>query len=231
MEVSAFQEHIGSSFSSTRIQTSEYTGNTHRFFRVANHQVLVGQFAFHFVQCNKRSSLGTSLHHNLAALNLVSIEAVHRLTISVQNVIGNIDDVIDRTHTDKAKLVLQPFRTFLHRYSLDGHSGITRAGFGIFHHNVDVHVMIVYLESIYRRTLQRSFMTVLNEPCVKVTCHTVVGAGIGTVRSNVHFKHVFALHVIVILGQCTRNYVSRQYDDTFVACTHANFIFGTNHTV
>ena len=31
--------------------------------------------------------------------------------------------------------------------TLMGYSSITRASFGIFHHDVDVHVVIVYLES------------------------------------------------------------------------------------
>ena len=174
MEISAFQEHVRSGFRRTGIQSAKYAGNTHRLFRVANHQVLVRQLAFHFVQCHERSSFGTSLHHNLATLNLVGIEAVHRLTVGMQNVVGNIDDVINRTHPNQTELVLQPFRTFLHGDALDGYSCITRASLRIFHHDIDVHVVVVHLECIDRRTLQCSLMSVLDKPCIQVAGYPIV---------------------------------------------------------
>ena len=174
VEVSSFDEYIGCSFGCTRIQATEYTGNTHRFFGVANHQVLVRKLAFHFIESHELGTFGTSLHHNLATLNLVGIEAMQRLAISMKDVVGNIDDVVDRTKTNQTQLVLQPFRTFLHGYSLDAYAGITRTSFHVFHFHFDVQVIVFHLEGIYRRTLQFSLMTVLNEICIKVTSHTIV---------------------------------------------------------
>ena len=231
VEVSSFDEHICGCFSGTRIQATEYTGDTHRFFGIANHQVLVRKLAFHFIESHELSTFGTSLHHNLATLNLVGIEAMQRLTISVKDVVGNIDDVVDRTKTNQAQLVLQPFRTFLHSHTLDAYAGITRTSFHVFHFHFDVQVIVFHLEGIYRRTLQFSLMTILNQVSIKVASHTIVWASIGTVWSDVHFEHIFALDVVVILGRSTRYGIFRKHDDTGMAGTDTDFVFGTNHTV
>ena len=174
MEVGTFQEYILCGFGSTGIQSTEYTGDTHRLFRVTDHQVTIRQRTFHFVQCHELGTFGNSLHHNLTTFDLIGIEAVHRLTVCMYNVVGNIDNVIDRTKANQTELVLQPGRTFLHGHSLDGYPGITRTGFGIFHLDVDVHIVVVYLERINRRTFQGSLIAVLNQPGIQVTRYAIM---------------------------------------------------------
>ena len=71
----------------------------------------------------------------------------------MENVVSDIDDVVDRTQTYQAQLILQPFRTFLYGYTLDCYTGITRASFHVFDFNINVKFIVFYLESINRRTL------------------------------------------------------------------------------
>ena len=99
---------------------------------------------------------------------------MHRLTVGVKDIIGNIDDVVDRTYTDQTQLVLQPFGTFLYGHVLDGNACVAGTCFCVLNNNINVHIVVVYLEGIYRRTLQCSLTTVLNKPCIQVARYTVV---------------------------------------------------------
>ncbi len=48
------------------------------------------------VEGNKLGALRLGAHHNLVALHHVGIEAVHRLTVGHHNIVGDVDDVVDR---------------------------------------------------------------------------------------------------------------------------------------
>ena len=231
MEICTFEEYIFCCFCSSRIESTEYSGDTHRFFCITDHQVTVRKLTFYFIQSNELSSFGTSFYYNLTAFNLVSIETVHRLTICMKNVIGNIDNIVDRTYTDKTQFVLQPFGTFLYCYVLDSNTCITGTSFSVFYHNINVHIVIVDLECIYRRTFQCCLTSVLNQPCIQIACNAIVRAGIRTVRSNIYLQHVIALDIIIVFGKSSRYNIFRKYNDTFVACTDTDFVFSANHTV
>ena len=156
---------------------------------------------------------------------------MHRLSVSVKYVVSDVNDIVYRTNADKTKLVLQPFGTFFNGNVLDSHTSITRTRFGVFYHYIDIHIMVVYLKLACFRTMQRCLITVLYQPCIQVASYTVVRASVGTVRSDVHFEHIVALNVIIILGQCAWNYILRKYDDTVMAGAYTDFVFCTNHSV
>ncbi len=185
----------------------------------------------HTVQRHERSAFRYGLHHNLSAFNLVGIEAVHRLTVSVKDIIGDVHDVINRTQANCLQFILKPFRAFLHRNVAYYDSRITRASLGVFYHYINVQFVIVHRKSFHRRAFQGSFVSVLNQPSIQVTCHTVVRTSIRTVGRNVHFQHIIALDIVIILRQCAWHNVIGQHDNTFMTGTDADFVFGANHSV
>ena len=230
MEISTFNEYICRSFRRTGVQSAEYTGNTHGLFLVTNHQVAFVQFTFHLIQRNERSSFRHCLYNYFIAFYLSGIEAVQRLTESMNDIISNIHYIINRTHPDQTQFVLQPFRAFLHSDTFHRNTGIMRTSFAVFHLHFNIQVMVFHFKTVYRRTLQSSLFAVLNQISVQVTSHPIVRASVRTVRRNVHFKHIVALDIIIILGKRTRNSIFRQYDNTCMIRTDTDFVFGTNHT-
>ena len=50
------------------------------------------------------------LDNDLVALHHISVEAVERLAVSHHYVVGDINDVVDRTKTDYRELFLEPLR-------------------------------------------------------------------------------------------------------------------------
>ena len=230
MEISTFDENIRCSFRRAGIQSAKYARNAHGFFLIANHQVAVTQLTFHLVQCNERSSFGHCLYDNFITLYLTGIKAMQRLSESMDNVISDIHYIINRTHTDQTQFILQPFRTFLYSHSFHGNTGIMRTRFTVFNLYFNIQIMVFHFKVIHRRTLQSCLLTVLNQISIQVTGYPVVRACIRTVRSDIHFKHIIALDIIIIFGKSTRDSIFRQNDDTCMIRTDTDFIFSTNHT-
>ena len=155
---------------------------------------------------------------------------MQRLSESMDNVISDIHYIINRTHTDQTQFILQPFRTFLYSHSFHGNTGIMRTRFTVFNLYFNIQIMVFHFKVIHRRTLQSCLLTVLNQISIQVTGYPVVRACIRTVRSDIHFKHIIALDIIIIFGKSTRDSIFRQNDDTCMIRTDTDFIFSTNHT-
>ena len=49
------------------------------------------------------------LYNDLIAFHHICIEAMEWLTVSHHHIVGNINDVIDRTKSDNRELFLEPF--------------------------------------------------------------------------------------------------------------------------
>ena len=64
----------------------------------------------------------------------------------MNDIISNINYIIDRTHTDQAQFILQPFGTFLHRNVFHRNTGIVRTGFAVFHYYFDVQIVVFYFK-------------------------------------------------------------------------------------
>ena len=174
MEISTFDKYICRSFRRTGIQSAEYTGNTHRFFFVADHQIAFVQLAFHFIQCDEWSAFRQCLDNYFIAFYLSGIEAMQWLTESMNDIISDIHYIINRTYTDQAQFILQPFGAFLHSNAFHRNAGIVRTGFAVFNHYFDIQIMIFHLKSIYRWTLQSSLLAILNQVSIQVAGHTIV---------------------------------------------------------
>ena len=56
-------------------------------------------------------------------------------------------------------------------------------------------------------------------------------SSVHTVRSDIHFQHVVALYIIILLGRSSYNCISRQYDNTGMVCPDTDLVFRTDHSV
>ena len=149
MKISTFDKYICCSFCRTGIQSTEYTGNTHSFFLIADHQVTFVQLTFHTIQCHKRSTFRHRFHNYFPTLDFICIKAVQRLSESMNNIIGDIYYIINRPHTNKMKFILQPFRAFFHCHPLYSNTGIARTCFTILYCYLNIKIMIFYGKSLY----------------------------------------------------------------------------------
>ena len=79
--------------------------------------------------------------------------------------------------------------------------------------------------------MQCRLLAVLDEVSIEVTRHAVVAARIRAVGSDIHFDDKVALQVVVT--RCGQSHLSilGQHDDAVVACSHSDFILGTNHSI
>ncbi len=77
----------------------------HGLFLVTNHQVAFIQFTFHLIQRNERGSFRHCLYNYFIAFYLSGIEAMQRLTESMNDIISNIHYIINRTHPDQTQFV------------------------------------------------------------------------------------------------------------------------------
>ena len=116
MESGRFQEYILSLFRHTGIESAKYTGDTHRLFHIANHQITVGQRTFHTIERHKLGTFRRRAYHDFITFDLIGIERVQRLSYAVQDIVRDIHHVINGTQADHLQTVLQPFRTFLYSY-------------------------------------------------------------------------------------------------------------------
>ena len=99
---------------------------------------------------------------------------MQRLSVCEQYVVGDIDDIVDGMKADGGKLVLEPVGTLLNGDTLDAYAGITRASLGILNVNVNLEILVIYLEAVNIRTVQSGLVTVLEQPCIEITCYAPV---------------------------------------------------------
>ena len=153
VEIGALDEHIRRSFGRTGIQSAEHTGNAHRFFFIADHQVAFVQFTLHAIKSYKRSTSRHGLYNHLTAFNLICIEAVQRLAESMDDIVGNIHHIIDRTQADNTQLILQPFGAFFHCNPFHRNAGISGTCLAVLYSYFNIQIVIFYRKSVYRRFL------------------------------------------------------------------------------
>ena len=149
IEVSALKEDVNRLLGSTRLQAAKDAGNTHRFLGIAYHEVVLREFALYPIECHEGSTLGHGLHHYLATLYLVGIEAVEGLAIGMEDIVGDVHDVVDGTEADGSQSVLQPFGTLLYSNTLDTHAGIARTSSFAHHLDGDGQFVVVHSKRLH----------------------------------------------------------------------------------
>ena len=174
MEVGALQHHVCGGVVRAATLAAENSGNAHRLLCIADAEVVLAESVLLTVKSDKLGAFRLGADHNLVASHHVSVEAMHRLTVSHHHVVGDVHDVVDRTQTDDLQLVLKPLGALLHLTTRDRHAGIALASLRILNLHVNGEVVIVYCKFRAVRTMQRCLMTVALEPSIEVACHTPV---------------------------------------------------------
>ena len=174
MEICTFEKHIRCGLCRTGIKTSENTGNTHSVFFVTDHQIAFIQLTFNAIQRDKRCAFRHCFHNHLAPFYFVCVKAMKRLPESMHNVICDIHYIINRTQTDDAKLILQPFRTLFNSNPFHSNTCITWTCLTVFYSYLDVQIMIFDSKSIDRRSGQCSLFAILYQISIQVACHPIV---------------------------------------------------------
>ena len=181
------------------------------------------------VESDELLSLVLVLDNNFVALHHVCIKAMHRLTISHHDVVGDVDDIINRTKTYDGQPVLQPFRRLLHFAPRNAHASVAAACFRILDFNVNRKRVVCHLKFVAIRTMKRCLHTIGLHPRIEVACHAVVRETVGAVCRDVHFDEPIALDVVVLGSRSTHLCIFRQDDDAGMVVADAYLVFCTNH--
>ena len=125
IEICALKEYVYCIFCNARLLAAEYTCEAHWLFCVGNHEICCAKSALYAVEGHKLLSFLCSAHYHLAAGNLRCIECMKRLADLMENEVGDVDNVVDRSETDRKKFLLKPLRRGCHLDTLDSSSGIS----------------------------------------------------------------------------------------------------------
>ena len=229
MEIGALEHHAVCGLIGAAAFSSEHAGYAHGVLFVADGQVVRSQFVLHAVECDEGRAFGQRLHHDMVTFHHVGVEAVEGLSVGHHHIVGDVYDIVDGSESHRIEPVLEPFGRLLHLAAGDADAGVSLAGLLVFDGHPDGQVVIVDLEILAARTMQRRLIAVGLEPRVEVACHSPVREGVGTVGGDVHLDEPVALQVIVFSSRCAHLCVVGQYDDAGVVVTDTDFVFGTDH--
>ena len=110
IEAGAFQKDIFCFIRNTTVQAAKNTGDTHSFFRIADHQVFAAQFPFFFIKSDKTGTLFQVFNDHHTSGDLICIKSMQGLAGFMLNEIGDIHQVVDRPQADRFQSLLQPLR-------------------------------------------------------------------------------------------------------------------------
>ena len=170
------------------------------------------------------------LHPNSAARYLFHIETVEGLPGGVQQVVGNIDDVVDGSQADGGEAFFQPVGAFGDADAAYRQAAVSNAGFGIFNgYFYGIARRIVDAEGFDRGAVQLGLDALPAQPCRQIARHAVMRGGIDAVGGNIDFEYIIAFEVVVFFGGGARAGGVGQDDDAVVRGADAYFVFGANH--
>ena len=231
MEIGSFEHHVACGFVGSTTLSSKDTGNTHRLLSVANREVVLAKNVLITIERHKLGALGLGANHNLVALNHIGIKAMHRLAVSHHDVVGDVNNIVNRTQADNFQFILEPFGTFLHIAIGNAQANITLASLLVLDFNIDGKVFVVNRKRLAIRTMQRCVIAILHQPSIQVASHAPMRKGISTIGRDVNLNHPIALQIVIFGSRCSHHSVIGQHYDSVVAGSHANLVFGTNHSV
>ena len=231
MEVSGLEHHVASGLIRSTTLSTKDTCNTHRLFGIADRQIVLTQLMFITIECHEFGAFRLSAHHYLMTNHHICIEAMHRLTISHHDVVGNVNNIIDRTKSNHFQFVLQPLGAFLHIAIGHTQTNITLASLFVLNLNINGHIFVVNLKCFAIRTMQRCVIAILHQPSIQIASHTPMGKCISTVGSDVNLDDPIALQMIIFGGWSANNCIFGQDNDAIMTLANTNFVFSTNHAI
>ena len=163
------------------------------------------------------------------ALNHIGIKAVHGLSVGHHDVVGDVDDIINRTQPHGAQFVLQPLGTLFDVAVADAHASIALASLVVFNLHGNRKRLVVHAKRLAIGTMQPCLIAILLEPSIEIARHAIVRKRIATVGRDVNLYQPIALHVIIFCSRSAHHRIVGQHNDAVVRRAHTNFVFGTNH--
>ena len=230
VEVGTFQHYVACVFVCSTALSAEYSGNAHWFFGVANSKVVLAKGMFLAVERDELLAFVLVFHDDLPTCYHICIEAVHRLSVSHHNVIGNVYNVVDRANANYVEPVFQPLWAFFYLAIGNAKARIATASVRVFYLYFDRKVVVVYFKLAAIRAMQRCFVSVLLQPRIKVARYAVMAQRIGTVGSNVYFNQPVAVELVILCCRHTHLCIFGQNNNAVVACSYADFVFSANHS-
>ena len=154
---------------------------------------------------------------------------MHGLAISHHHIVGDVNDVVNRTYAHCREALLHPVGALLHVAIGHAQANVALAGLLVLNLYIDGQVFVINGESAAVRTMQGCFVAVLLQPSIQVAGNTPVGKCISTIGGDVDFDHPVALQMIIFSSRCSHHSVVGQHDDAIVRSSDANLVLGTNH--
>ena len=108
VEVSGFKDNSGGIVQNFGVFAAHNTGQTDGLAFISNHQHTGLQVAHIAVQRGEGFTFLSFTHNNPTAGNIAIVESMHGLTILQHHIVGNVNNVVDRTHTVGAQTLPQP---------------------------------------------------------------------------------------------------------------------------
>ena len=107
---------------------------------VADHKVARVEGAFHSVEGDEFTALLGVAHYDLSALDLVDVKAVEGLPHAVEQVVGDVDYVVDRAHSDHVEGILEPLGRLGHSDACDCDATVAGTCLGVVDTHLDASV-------------------------------------------------------------------------------------------
>ena len=136
IEIGAFEEDVHRSVGNAGIPSPHDTRDTHRFLRIAYHQVSLRKRPFHPIERHEFRPLRAGLHYHPAPGNPVGIERVERLSQLVQDEVGNVHHIILGIEPYGTQTVLHPVGRRPYPDAAYHHAGIARGPLRTLHGNL-----------------------------------------------------------------------------------------------
>ena len=137
VEVGGLEEHHRRVTDDLAVRAAHHARDAHRLVLVADAEHIRRKLALVAVKRLNGLALVRGAHDDVAALDAAEVKSVHRLTVLEHDVVGNINDVVDRAHAAVAQSLAHPARG---RRDLDvfHHArGVARAEVAVLNVNVD----------------------------------------------------------------------------------------------
>ena len=198
VEVGTLQHHVAGGLVGAASLAAEDTGDAHGFLLVADGKVVGAEGVLLAVEGDKRASLVLVFHYDVVSGHHVGIEAVKRLAVGHHHIVGDVDDVVDRSQPDNLQFVFQPFGRLFHLASCNAHAGIASACLAVLYRHLDGQAVVGHVEVVACGAVQGGVISVGFEPCVEVACHAPVRQCVGAVGGDVYLYQPVALHGVIL---------------------------------
>ena len=110
IEPGTFDQYISGTRVDLAVLASHDSGQRDRLDRIRDEQHSLLQISLNPVESQQSLTAARLSHQDLRRMNLRQIEGVSGMAALHQDVVGGIDDIVDRTNTQGAKPLAQPIR-------------------------------------------------------------------------------------------------------------------------